>query len=95
MEKSNIFIGNRVRGEVNRYFQRLGKSSVFDSSLDSIRFENIICAYLNTNNQIEYKPSFIQLCAPFIYIISEDYDAYYCFERLMSILGISSSSSKF
>ncbi|OMJ22997.1 putative mitotic check point protein BUB2 [Smittium culicis] len=86
MDKTDTYLGKKIRAEVNRYFQRLGKTCVFDQSEDPTRFESIICAYLNTNNQIEYNTSFVQLCAPFVHIIPEDYDAYYCFERLMSIL---------
>ncbi|PVU89141.1 hypothetical protein BB559_005231 [Furculomyces boomerangus] len=84
MDKNNSDTGKRIRGEVNRYFQRLGKNNFFDPREDTSKFESIICAYLNSNNQIEYKPSFVQMCAPFVHIIPEEYDAYYCFESLMT-----------
>ncbi|PVU91682.1 hypothetical protein BB561_004278 [Smittium simulii] len=84
MDKTHSDYAVRIRRDVNRLFQRWGKNCLFDCSEDPARFEAIICAYLNSNNNIEYKTDLIQLCAPFVFTIQEEYDAYYCFESLMS-----------
>ncbi|PVU99433.1 hypothetical protein BB560_005500 [Smittium megazygosporum] len=86
MDKKNTECSQRIRREVNRYFQRMGKNNLFDISHDPNRFEAVICAYINSNNNIDYKPEFVHLCAPFIFTIHEEYDAFYCFESLMQTL---------
>ncbi|KAI8085600.1 rab-GTPase-TBC domain-containing protein [Thamnidium elegans] len=83
MEKINPDISRRVRGEVSRYQLRtpelVGKHY-------TERFENVITAYMNANRDREYNPALISICAPFIYSMEKECDAYYCFERLMQAI---------
>ncbi len=74
----------RIRGEITRY-QR--KTPELAGKHYTEKFENIIISYLNTNRGIEYHSSFVTLCAPFIYSLERECDAYFCFERLMQAIG--------
>ncbi|CAG8536082.1 10200_t:CDS:2, partial [Ambispora gerdemannii] len=84
IEKENMEIVKRVRGEVSRYQQRIKN---FDDTNDYTSiFENVISAYMNHNREVEYYPALVQLSAPFVYCVKNEPEVYYCFERLMSIL---------
>ncbi|CAO3614170.1 unnamed protein product [Cunninghamella blakesleeana] len=83
MDKSDRDIVKRIRGEVNRYQRRVHE---LEGKHYSISFENIILAYLNANRDIEYSPALVSLCAPFIYTLEKECDAYFCFERLMQTI---------
>ncbi|KAJ1921928.1 hypothetical protein H4219_000275 [Mycoemilia scoparia] len=86
IDKENPETSKRVRGEVNRYFKRLGKKCPFDTRTTPATFESVICAYLNTNHAIEYSPRLVQMCTPFVLTMKKDFDVFSCFERLMSIM---------
>ncbi|KAG0203181.1 hypothetical protein BGX28_004448 [Mortierella sp. GBA30] len=74
----------RIRGEISRYLRR---ATPIESSRDIPRlFEEVVSAYCNHNHQVEYYPAMVNLCAPFVYSIKREADAYLCFERMMSIL---------
>jgi hypothetical protein len=49
-------------------------------------FVNIILAYLNSNHDVEYSSNLVSLCAPFIYVMETECDAFFCFERLMQAI---------
>ncbi|KAI9350387.1 rab-GTPase-TBC domain-containing protein [Pilaira anomala] len=83
MEKVNSEISRRIRGEVSRYQLRTPELA---GKHYTERFENIITAYLNANRDREYHSSLISLCAPFIYTMEKECDAYFCFERLMQAM---------
>ncbi|KAI9321008.1 rab-GTPase-TBC domain-containing protein [Dichotomocladium elegans] len=83
MDKVDMDIAKRIRGEVSRYQRRV---PLLEGRHYLARFENVILAYLNANRDTEYHPALISLCAPFIYVYAEECDAYYCFERLMQML---------
>ncbi|KAJ2850394.1 hypothetical protein IWW36_001946 [Coemansia brasiliensis] len=91
IDKENVEVSKRVRGEVNRYLQRTKKEELLDPHTAPAIFEAVICAYLNCNNSIEYSPALIQLCAPFVITMSAEYDVYSCFERLVDTLLAESS----
>lgn len=84
MEKISPDISRRVRGEVSRYQLRTPELA---GKHYTERFENVITAYMNANRDREYNPALISLCAPFIYSMEKECDAYYCFERLMQAIG--------
>ena len=74
----------KVRGEVSRY---LRKTSI-ESSRDIPRlFEEVISAYCNQNHEVEYYAGMVSLCAPFVYSIKRESEAYLCFERMMNVLS--------
>ncbi|KAG0055843.1 hypothetical protein BGZ83_007276 [Gryganskiella cystojenkinii] len=74
----------RVRGEVSRYLRK----TLIESSRDIPRlFEEVISAYCNQNHQAEYYPGMVSLCAPFVYSIKREWDAYLCFEKMMTFLN--------
>ncbi|CAG8495291.1 5610_t:CDS:2, partial [Ambispora leptoticha] len=84
IEKENMEIIKRVRGEVSRYQQKIKN---FDDMNDYTSiFENVISAYMNHNRHVEYYPALVHLCAPFVYCVKNEPEVYYCFERLMTIL---------
>ncbi|KAI8144936.1 rab-GTPase-TBC domain-containing protein [Fennellomyces sp. T-0311] len=83
IDKSDSEISKRIRGEVTRYQRRV---PLLDGRHYMNRFENIILAYLSANRDAEYHPALISLCAPFIYVLDKEWDAYYCFERLMQAM---------
>ncbi|KAI9322541.1 rab-GTPase-TBC domain-containing protein [Dichotomocladium elegans] len=83
IDKIDPDVARRIRGEVAR-FQR--RAPFLDGLHYLGRFENIIIAYLNTNRDAEYHPALISLCAPFVFVLEKEWDAYYCFERLMLTL---------
>jgi hypothetical protein len=83
MDKTDPEISKKVRGEVTRYQLRTPE---LQGKHYTQRFENIITAYLNANRDIEYHPSLTTLCAPFIYSLERECDAYFCFERLMQAI---------
>lgn len=83
MDKINSEIAKRIRGEVTRYQRRVPEVDGKDYIQS---FCNIILAYLNTNRDVEYSASLVPLCAPFIYVLETECDAYYCFERLMQAM---------
>lgn len=85
MDKEDIEIAKRIRGEVLRYQRRVPDILQEKEYVNS--FVNIILAYLNSNRDVEYSPSLVSLCAPFIYVMDTECDAYFCFERLMQALG--------
>ncbi|KAI7866831.1 rab-GTPase-TBC domain-containing protein [Spinellus fusiger] len=80
MSKTNPEISKRIRGEVTRYQRRVPE---LKNKHYAETFENIIIAYLNANHDIEYSPALVFLCAPFIYALEKEDDAYFCFERMM------------
>ncbi|PHZ14603.1 RabGAP/TBC [Rhizopus microsporus ATCC 52813] len=84
MDKEDIEIAKRIRGEVLRYQRRVPDILQEKEYVNS--FVNIILAYLNSNRDVEYSPSLVSLCAPFIYVMDTECDAYFCFERLMQAL---------
>ncbi|KAJ2313786.1 hypothetical protein IWW54_001300 [Coemansia sp. RSA 2705] len=90
IDKENVDVSKRVRGEVNRYLLRTKKEGLLDSHTAPAIFEAVICAYLNCNNHIEYVPALVQICAPFVITMKAEYDVYSCFERLVDILNESS-----
>ncbi|KAI7857601.1 rab-GTPase-TBC domain-containing protein [Circinella umbellata] len=83
IDKTDSEISKRIRGEVTRYQRRV---PLLDGRHYMNRFENIILAYLNANRDAEYHPALISLCAPFIYVLEKEWDAYFCFERLMQAM---------
>lgn len=85
MEKISPDISRRVRGEVSRYQLRTPELA---GKHYTERFENVITAYMNANRDREYNPALVSLCAPFIYSMEKECDAYYCFERLMQAIGM-------
>jgi hypothetical protein len=85
MDKVDIDVVKRVRGEVTRY-QR--KVQAVQEAEYLARFENVILAYLNGNRHVEYAPGMVALCAPFIYFLEQECDAYFCFEKMMQAIGI-------
>lgn len=84
MDKINPEISKKIRGEVSRYQLRTPELA---GKHYTERFENILIAYMNANRDIEYHPSLTTLCAPFIYSLEKECDAYFCFERLMQAIG--------
>ncbi|KAJ1961964.1 hypothetical protein GGI12_002943 [Dipsacomyces acuminosporus] len=93
IDKENVEVSKRVRGEVNRYLMRTKKDNVLDPHTAPAVFEAVICAYINCNNQIEYSAALVQLCAPFVITMKDEYDVYGSFERLASTLYESSLES--
>ncbi|KAJ2608667.1 hypothetical protein H4S08_004363 [Coemansia sp. RSA 1365] len=93
IDKENVEVSKRVRGEVNRYLARNKKESLLDPHVAPAIFEAVICAYMNCNNHLEYSPVFVQLCAPFVITMKAGYDIYSCFERLVDTLSESSLTS--
>jgi TBC1 domain family member 2 len=85
IEKENTEIMKRVRGEVSRYQQKT--RSLGDNKDYTNMFENVISAYMNHNREIDYYPALVHLCGPFVNCIRNEAEVYYCFERLMNILG--------
>ncbi|KAL0075358.1 rab-GTPase-TBC domain-containing protein [Phycomyces blakesleeanus] len=83
LEKGDPDLLRRIRAEVGRYQRRT--SEMADQQYLP-RFENIITAYLNTNRDVDYHPALIYLCAPFLYALDRECDAYFCFERLMQAI---------
>lgn len=84
MDKEDSEIGKKIRNEVSRFQTRtpeLAKKEYTEI------FERIIIAYLNSNRDIEYNASMVHLCAPFIYTMTSEFDAYFCFERLMQAIS--------
>ncbi|KAI9341617.1 rab-GTPase-TBC domain-containing protein [Pilaira anomala] len=83
MDKEDSEIAKRIRGEVARYQRRVPEVD----GKDYVQvFVNVILAYLNSNRDAEYTSSLVPLCAPFIYVLDTECDAYFCFERLMQAL---------
>lgn len=85
LDKQDPEIAKRIRGEVARYQRRV---PLLDGRQHMDRFENVILAYLSANRDAEYHPALISLCAPFVYVLDQEWDAYYCFEKLMQALGM-------
>ncbi|KAJ2757872.1 hypothetical protein H4S06_002967 [Coemansia sp. BCRC 34490] len=97
IDKENVETSKRVRGEVNRYLLRTKKENMLDPHSSPAIFEAVICAYLNCNNNIEYSPVLVQVCAPFVITMKSEFDVYSCFERLLNILyepGLDASTNK-
>ncbi|KAI8605910.1 rab-GTPase-TBC domain-containing protein [Dissophora ornata] len=73
----------RVRSEISRYMRK----TKIESSRDIPRlFEEVISAYCNQNHQVQYYPAMVNLCAPFVYSIKREWDAYLCFEKMINML---------
>ncbi|KAI7880735.1 RabGAP/TBC [Lichtheimia hyalospora FSU 10163] len=83
LDKQDPEIAKRIRGEVARYQRRV---PLLDGRQHMDRFENVILAYLSANRDTEYHPALVSLCAPFVYVLEQEWDAYYCFEKLMQAL---------
>ncbi|KAF9576827.1 hypothetical protein EC968_003334 [Mortierella alpina] len=83
MDKTPNESTKRVRGEISRYLRKINLES--DRDLPRL-FEEVISAYCNHNHQVEYYAAMVNLCAPFVYSVKRESDAYLCFERMMSIL---------
>ncbi|GAA5815803.1 hypothetical protein MFLAVUS_009318 [Mucor flavus] len=83
IDKEDSEIAKRIRGEVARYQRRVPEVEGKDYVQS---FVNIILAYLNTNRDAEYTSSLVPLCAPFIYVMDTECDAFFCFERLLQAM---------
>ncbi|KAJ2454690.1 hypothetical protein GGF42_003551, partial [Coemansia sp. RSA 2424] len=86
IDKENVEVSKRVRGEATRYLARARKENLFDPHSAPAVFEAVICAYINCNNHVEYSPSFVQVCAPFVITMQSECDVYSCFERLVNVI---------
>ncbi|KAG0249358.1 hypothetical protein BG011_009379 [Mortierella polycephala] len=73
----------RVRGEISRF---LRKTNIESSRNIPRLFEDIISAYCNHNHRVEYYPAMVNLCAPFIYSVKRECDAFLCFEKMINTL---------
>ncbi|KAF9277845.1 hypothetical protein BGZ68_008968 [Mortierella alpina] len=73
----------RVRGEISRY---LRKTNIESSRNMPRLFEDVISAYCNHNHRVEYYPAMVNLCAPFIYSVKRECDAFLCFEKMLNML---------
>ncbi|KAJ2699858.1 hypothetical protein FB645_005185 [Coemansia sp. IMI 203386] len=93
IDKENVEVSKRVRGEVNRYMMRTKKDCQLDPHAVPAIFEAVICAYINCNNHVEYSPALIPVCAPFVITMKNECDVYSCFERLADVLYESSQES--
>ncbi|KAI8989555.1 rab-GTPase-TBC domain-containing protein [Pilobolus umbonatus] len=83
MDKNCPELSKKIRNEISRYQMRtpeLAGKHLME------KLENVIIAYLNTNRDIEYNPALTTLCAPFVFTLDQECDAYYCFERLMQTI---------
>ncbi|ORX44000.1 RabGAP/TBC [Hesseltinella vesiculosa] len=83
IDKTDPDVAKRIRGEVNRYQRKVKE---LEGKHFAEQFENVILAYLNTNRNVEYTPGLVALCAPFLYCLDKECDAYYCFERMMQAI---------
>lgn len=83
MDKLDSETAKRIRGEVARYQRRVPEVEGKDYCQS---FVNVILAYLNSNHDVEYSASLVSLCAPFVYVLETECDAFFCFERLMQAL---------
>ncbi|KAI9239665.1 MAG: rab-GTPase-TBC domain-containing protein [Podila humilis] len=73
----------RVRGEISRY---LRKTNIESSRNMPRLFEDIISAFCNHNHRVEYYPAMVNLCAPFVYSVKRECDAFLCFEKMINLL---------
>jgi hypothetical protein len=83
INKTDLDLAKRIRGEVHRFQRKLPDLQQIDPNT----FERILLAYLNTHRDTEYSSAMVAQCAPFIFCLESECDAYYCFERLMQVLG--------
>ncbi|KAI9481276.1 MAG: rab-GTPase-TBC domain-containing protein [Benjaminiella poitrasii] len=83
MDKEDSDIAKKIRGEVFRYQARTPE---LEGKHNVDKFVNIITAYLIANREVEYHPALVTLCAPFIYTLDKECDAYFCFERLLQAI---------
>ncbi|KAF9985567.1 hypothetical protein BGZ65_010507, partial [Modicella reniformis] len=83
IEKDPNEMTKRVRGEISRY---LRKTNIESSRNIPQLFEDIISAYCNHNHRVEYYPAMVNLCAPFVYSVKRECDAFFCFEKLINTL---------
>ncbi|KAJ1946167.1 hypothetical protein EC988_005597, partial [Linderina pennispora] len=86
IDKENVDVSKRVRGEVNRYLMRTKKDALVDPHSAPAVFEAVICAYINCNNHVDYSPALVQVCAPFVATMQDECDVYSGFERLADII---------
>ncbi|KAJ1886820.1 hypothetical protein LPJ66_009438 [Kickxella alabastrina] len=93
IDKENVEVSKRVRGEVNRYLMRTKKESLLDPHTAPDIFEAVICAYINCHNHVEYSPALISVCTPFVITMQNECDVYSCFERLANVLSESSQDN--
>ncbi|GJJ69725.1 hypothetical protein EMPS_02073 [Entomortierella parvispora] len=83
IEKDPNEMTKRVRGEISRYLRKTN----IESSRNMPRiFEDVISAFCNHNHRVEYYPAMVNLCAPFIYSVKRECDAFLCFEKMINIL---------
>lgn len=73
---------------------RVNKEQVLDPHTAPAIFESVICAYLNCNNHIEYTPSLVHICAPFVITMDTEFDVYSCFERVANAICNTTSSQQ-
>ncbi|KAF9582763.1 hypothetical protein BGW38_010796, partial [Lunasporangiospora selenospora] len=73
----------RVRGEISRYLRKHQKESCRDLART---IEEVVSAYCNQNHQVEYFSAMVNLCAPFVYSIRREWEAYLCFEKMVNTL---------
>ncbi|KAL9542828.1 hypothetical protein MBANPS3_008415 [Mucor bainieri] len=83
LDKTDSETAKRIRGEVSRFQRRVPE---LEGNEHVQSFVNIILAYLNSNHDVEYSSSLVSLCAPFIYVMETECDAFFCFERLMQAI---------
>ncbi|KAF9426252.1 hypothetical protein BGZ76_002844 [Entomortierella beljakovae] len=83
IDKEPNDVTKRVRGEISRY---LRKTNIESSRNIPRIFEDVISAYCNHNHRVEYYPSMVNLCAPFVYSVVRECDAFLCFEKIINTL---------
>lgn len=96
-EKENSEISKSVRGEVSRYTRaRAKKASFFNANTLPRVLTNVISAYINhngalmeadSNMSVEFGGGLVHLCGPLVYILNDESEIYWTFERLMNVLG--------
>ncbi|RKP27471.1 rab-GTPase-TBC domain-containing protein [Syncephalis pseudoplumigaleata] len=88
LDKENLEISKRVRGDVQRYQRRLAAQLASFAQQHDLAavVERILAAYINGNKHVEYSPALVSLCMPFVFVCQAESDMYHCFSRLMGML---------
>eukprot|EP01095_Lingulamoeba_sp_RSL-Kostka_P001791 TRINITY_DN1258_c0_g1_i1.p1 TRINITY_DN1258_c0_g1~~TRINITY_DN1258_c0_g1_i1.p1 ORF type:complete len:290 (-),score=69.44 TRINITY_DN1258_c0_g1_i1:193-1062(-) len=76
----------RIRMQTKRYLRSYSKSNLNKETNYAESIEIVVAAHLQWNFESKYQPGLVNLALPFVFCLSNDYEAFFCFESLLILL---------
>ncbi len=82
-EEIDADVLRRLKGECSRY--QKARSKLFQANIQQT-LESIVSSFLRNHRSKEYSSSMVPLVGPFVACLASEFEIYYCFERLQTMM---------